>query len=173
MGDVGGAMQKKLEASALGTTVEQLAEKRAAQSHQEERRNREAISHTMAPYVAAKAVRSILLTTETAHNLPVSERLEIVTAEVVVGMNIFKDIFAGARNVVGGRSGVVQTALKDIRVQVLDELKQEAANIGANAVVGVSLNYQEIGATGSTMLFVVASGTAVSLRTDSAAGVVS
>ncbi len=158
-----------LEASALGTTVDQLSENRAVQRQKAEEQKKDEIARAMAPYVsanaAASAVSNILLTTETAHDLPVAERLEIVTAEVVAGMNIFKDFFAGVRNVVGGRSGVIQNALRDIRIKVLEELKQEAANVGANAVVGVNLDYQEIGATGSTMLFVVASGTAVTLKT--------
>jgi len=70
-------------------------------------------------------------------------------------------MFAGIRNLVGGRSGVVQDALRDIRVQVIDELKMEADRYGANAVVAIDLDYQEIGATGLTMLMLVASGTAV------------
>ncbi|MEX0970125.1 MAG: YbjQ family protein [Paracoccaceae bacterium] len=107
--------------------------------------------------------RGIVLTTETAHNLCVEKRLEIISAEVVVGMNVFKDIFAGVRNFTGGRSKTIQKALKDIRIQALDELKREAFSIQADAVVGVSLNYQEIGATGSTMLILVATGTGVKL----------
>lgn len=107
--------------------------------------------------------RGIVLTTETAHNLCVQQRLEIISAEVVVGMNVFKDMLAGVRNFTGGRSKTIQKALKDIRVQALDELKREAFDVQADAVVGVSLNYQEIGATGSTMLILVATGTAVKL----------
>ena len=88
----------------------------------------------------------------------------IVTAEIVVGMNIFKDMLTGVRNIVGGRTGNVQNALKEMRETVLEELKNEAAVLGANAVVAVDLNYQEIGATGSTMLMLVASGTAVRIE---------
>jgi uncharacterized protein YbjQ (UPF0145 family) len=110
--------------------------------------------------------RNIFLTTETSHDLAVEKRLEIISSEVVVGMNIFKDLFAGVRNITGGRSDTIQKALKDIRVQALDELKREAFNVEADAVIGVSLNYQEIGATGSTMLILVATGTAIKLSTD-------
>lgn len=110
--------------------------------------------------------KNITLTTEATHDLRISKRVEIISSEVVVGMNIFKDFFAGVRNVVGGRSQTIQTALRDIRIQALDELKREAFRVGADAVVGVNLSYQEIGATGSTMLFVVATGTGVRLDTE-------
>lgn len=111
-----------------------------------------------------KIAQAVLVTTETySPDLTIIERKGIVTAEVVVGMNVFKDLFAGIRNIVGGRSGVVQDALRDIRQQVINELKVEAARSGANAVIAVDLDYQEIGATGSTMLMLVASGTAVVL----------
>ena len=106
----------------------------------------------------------MILTTESSHNLNVEARFGIVTAEIVVGMNIFKDMLTGVRNIVGGRTGNVQNALKEMRETVLEELKNEAAVLGANAVVAVDLNYQEIGATGSTMLMLVASGTAVRIE---------
>jgi len=108
----------------------------------------------------------MILTTETAHNLAVNKRLGIVSAEVVVGMNIFKDMLTGVRNIVGGRTGNVQNALRDMRRQALSELKQEATQLGADAVVGIDLDYNEIGATGSTMLMLVVNGTAVTLQTD-------
>ena len=105
----------------------------------------------------------IILTTETSADLKIQERTGIISTEVVVGMNLFKDLFTGVRNVVGGRSNTVQSALREIRIKALDELKREAFDVEADAVVGVSLNYQEIGATGSTMLMLVATGTAVKL----------
>lgn len=111
----------------------------------------------------SEARKNMILTTDPNHQLPVCEHIDIVTTEVVVGMNIFKDILTGVRNIVGGRTGNVQTALRDIRQQALRELRSEAARLGADAVVGVDLNYNEIGATGSTMLMLVASGTAVKL----------
>ncbi len=107
--------------------------------------------------------RNVILTTDPAHNLPVSKHIEVVSAEVVVGMNILKDFLTGVRNIVGGRTGNVQKALRDIRIQALSELRLEAAELGADAVVGVTLAYNEIGATGSTMLMLVATGTAVQL----------
>ncbi|WP_323036211.1 YbjQ family protein [Pararhodobacter sp.] len=106
----------------------------------------------------------ILLTTETAHDLPVVERLEILTSEVVIGLHLFKDIASSFRDVFGGRSKAMQTGLRDARKMALYELRREAAAVGADAVVGVHLNYSEISGGGKSMLFLVASGTAVRLR---------
>lgn len=105
-------------------------------------------------------IDAILLTTETAPNLPITERIEIVTAECAFGMNIFKDLFAGVRDIVGGRSEAVQKTMRDARRTALYELKREAHAVGANAVVGVDLDYVELSAAGS-MVMLVASGTAV------------
>lgn len=114
------------------------------------------------------SAEAMILTTETAHDLPVSRRLGIVTAETVLGMNAFKDMFADMRGTFGGRSETLQKGLRDARDICLEELKLEAATLGADAVVGVDLDYNEIGATGSTMLMLVASGTAVKLETNNA-----
>lgn len=105
-------------------------------------------------------VSSILLTTETAPNLKITKRIEIITAEVAFGMNIFKDLFTEVRNVVGGRSKAVQNTLRDARRAALNELKKEAHEVGANAVVGIDLNYVALSA-GAPMVMLVASGTAV------------
>ena len=88
------------------------------------------------------------------------KRQEIVTAECAFGMNIFKDLFAGVRDVVGGRSKAVQETMRDARKTALYELKTEAHLVGANAVVGVDLDYVELSKSGS-MVMLVASGTAV------------
>jgi uncharacterized protein YbjQ (UPF0145 family) len=106
-------------------------------------------------------IDQIVLTTETASNLPITKRIEIVTAECAYGMNIFKDLFSGVRNIVGGRSEAVQSTMRDARKTVLSELKREAHAVGANAVVGVDLDYVELAGSGSSMLMLVASGTAV------------
>jgi len=105
-------------------------------------------------------VNKILLTTETAPNLNITKRIEIVTAECAFGMNMFKDLFAGVRNIVGGRSEAVQRTMRDSRRTALYELKKEAYEVGANAVVGVDLDYVELSSNGS-MVMLVASGTAV------------
>ena len=105
-------------------------------------------------------IEAILLTTETAPNLNITRRIEIVTAECAFGMNMFKDLFAGVRNIVGGRSEAVQKTMRDSRKTALYELKKEAHAVGANAVVGVDLDYVELSGAGN-MVMLVASGTAV------------
>lgn len=112
---------------------------------------------------AKKAIEAIMLTTETyPEGLKIVERIEVVTAECAFGMNIFKDLFAGVRDIVGGRSEAVQKTLRDSRRTALYELKKEAYEVGANAVVGVDLDYVELSSAGS-MVLLVASGTAVKL----------
>jgi len=108
----------------------------------------------------SSAIEAVILTTETAPNLNITKRIEIVTAEVAFGMNIFKDLFAGIRDIVGGRSEAVQATMRDSRRTALYELKKEAHAVGANAVVGVDLDYVELSGAGS-MVMLVASGTAV------------
>lgn len=105
-------------------------------------------------------IEAVILTTETAPDLHIKERIEIVTAECAFGMNIFKDLFAGVRDVVGGRSEAVQKTMRDARRTALYELKLEAHAVGANAVIGVGLDYVELSAAGS-MVMLVASGTAI------------
>jgi uncharacterized protein YbjQ (UPF0145 family) len=105
-------------------------------------------------------IEAIVLTTETAPNLNITKRIEIVTAECAFGMNIFKDLFAGVRDIVGGRSEAVQKTMRDSRKTALYELKKEAYEVGANAVVGVDLDYVELSSARS-MVMLVASGTAV------------
>lgn len=113
----------------------------------------------------SKAASAIILTTESSLGLHVAERLEIITAECVLGMNIFKDIGSSLRDLVGGRNEAYQKVLKDARKTVLQELRHEALQIGADAVVAVDLDYSEISGGGKSMLFLVASGTAVRLGT--------
>jgi len=114
--------------------------------------------------LTGKQLNEIMLTTETAPNIEIEKRIEIITAECVFGMNIFKDVFAGVRDVVGGRSKVTQDILRDSRKTVLNELRKEAYAVGANAVVAVDLDYSEFSGGGKSMLFVVASGTAVKVK---------
>jgi uncharacterized protein YbjQ (UPF0145 family) len=109
-----------------------------------------------------KSTRQIILTT--APNLEgyrVVETLEIVTSECVFGMNMFRDIFAAFTDTFGGRSEASQKVLRDARKTCLLELKKEAAQIGADAVIAVDLDYNEFSGGGKSMLFLVASGTAV------------
>ena len=108
-------------------------------------------------------VEAVTLTTEAyPEGLKIAERIEVVTAECAFGMNVFKDLFAGVRDIVGGRSEAVQKTLRDSRRVALYELKKEAFHVGADAVVGVDLDYVELVAAGN-MVLLVASGTAVKL----------
>ncbi|WP_217810049.1 YbjQ family protein [Salibaculum griseiflavum] len=109
-------------------------------------------------------IDAVTLTTETyPEGLKITKRIEVVTAECAFGMNIFKDLFAGVRDIVGGRSEAVQKTLRDSRRVALYELKREAYEVGANAVVGVDLDYVELVAAGN-MVLLVASGTAVRIE---------
>jgi uncharacterized protein YbjQ (UPF0145 family) len=86
--------------------------------------------------------------------------LGVVAGEAIMGANVFKDLFAGVRDIVGGRSGTYERELQRAREIALDELEQRARALGANAVVGVDLDYEVLG-QGNSMLMVSASGTAV------------
>ena len=104
----------------------------------------------------------LMSTTSVIEGRPVRDYLGVVTGEVIVGANIFKDFFAGIRDVVGGRSGVYEKTLSSARKTALEELAAEARTLGADAVIGIDLDYEVIGSGGS-MLMVSASGTAVKL----------
>jgi uncharacterized protein YbjQ (UPF0145 family) len=84
----------------------------------------------------------------------------LVTGEAILGANIFKDLFAGIRDIVGGRSATYERELRSARDIAVTELRQAAAELGANAVVGVDIDYETVGGSGS-MLMVSVSGTAV------------
>ncbi len=110
------------------------------------------------PWKDARGI--IVTTTPTIEGHPIQDYCGIVTGEVIVGANIFRDLFASVRDIVGGRSGSYERILADARKQAIEELQAEAAALGGNAVVGIDLDYEVIGANGS-MLMVSASGTAV------------
>ena len=104
----------------------------------------------------------IITTTPTLEGRPVREYLGIATGEVIVGANIFKDLFAGIRDIVGGRAGAYESTLRSARQQAFAELEEDARRMGADAVVGVDIDYEVVGQGGS-MLMVSVSGTAVRL----------
>tara|TARA_B100001059_G_C17789309_1_gene559128 strand:- start:227 stop:1255 length:1029 start_codon:yes stop_codon:yes gene_type:complete len=113
-------------------------------------------------YKIIRTPNEVILTTETASNLKVAKRLDVITAECAYGMNIFKDIFATLSDTFGGRNKSIQNTLRDARKTALAELRKEAFSLGANAVIGIDLDYSEISGGGkSGMLFIVVSGTAV------------
>lgn len=103
----------------------------------------------------------IISTTPTIEGRAVNEYLGVVTGEAIMGANIFKDLFAGVRDIVGGRSAAYEDELRKARRIALDELGEEAQRLGADAVVGVDLDYETVGQ--GSMLMVTASGTAVRL----------
>jgi uncharacterized protein YbjQ (UPF0145 family) len=102
----------------------------------------------------------IITTTPSVENRPVRDYLGVVTGEVIIGANIFRDLFAGIRDIVGGRAGAYENVLRDARHEAFRELEEEAASRGADAVIGVDIDYEVVGANGS-MLMVSVSGTAV------------
>ena len=102
----------------------------------------------------------IVSSTPTLEGHPIQEYRGIVVGEVIVGANLFRDLFANIRDIVGGRSGSYERILKQARDEAIEELQAEAAARGCNAVVGIDLDYEVVGDTGS-MLMVSASGTAV------------
>jgi uncharacterized protein YbjQ (UPF0145 family) len=104
----------------------------------------------------------IITTTHAIDGRPVRDYLGIVTGEAILGANIFKDLFAGIRDIVGGRSGAYEDELRKARTIALEELGIAASQLGAEAVIGVDLDYETVGQGGS-MLMVTASGTAVRL----------
>lgn len=105
----------------------------------------------------------IITTTPSVEGKQIQSYLGIVAGEAILGANIFKDIFAGIRDIVGGRSAAYERELVRARSVALQELEHNAAALGANAIVGVDLDYEVIGKGGS-MLMVSASGTAVKLQ---------
>ncbi len=105
----------------------------------------------------------ILTTTPQVEGRNVDQYLGIVTGEAIVGANAFRDFFAGIRDIVGGRAGGYEKALRGAREIAFDELEAEAKRLGAHAVIGIDLDYETVGQSGG-MLMVTVSGTAVSLR---------
>jgi uncharacterized protein YbjQ (UPF0145 family) len=105
----------------------------------------------------------LLTTTNNIEGRKVKQYIGIVTGEVLLGANLFKDFFASIRDIVGGRSGSYERVLKEAKDNALQELTDKARSVGANAIIGVDLDYETLGANGS-MLMVSASGTAVILE---------
>jgi len=107
----------------------------------------------------------VLTTAFSVNNRTIAKEIEIVSAECVYGMHIFKDFFGGVRDIFGGRSKAIQDTLRDARKTAMAELRREALMVGGDAVIGVDLDYQEITGGGKGgMIMLVASGTAVKLK---------
>lgn len=107
----------------------------------------------------------LIVTTPTVPGHEVVEALGIVSGEAILGANIFKDLFAGIRDIVGGRSAAYEQELRRAKEIAIQEMENEAASLGANAIVGVDLDYEtlQVG-QGGGMLMVSANGTAVRFR---------
>jgi uncharacterized protein YbjQ (UPF0145 family) len=101
-----------------------------------------------------------MTTTNKLDHKEVTKYLGIVTGEAILGANIFKDFFAGIRDIVGGRSGAYEKELQSARKIAFEEMEMKANSVGANAIVGIDIDYETIGANGS-MLMVTVCGTAV------------
>ncbi len=102
----------------------------------------------------------ILTTTNGVDGKTANQYLGIVTGETIIGANIFKDFFASIRDIVGGRSGSYERVLREAKDTAIKEMQDEAARLGADAIIGIDLDYETVGANGG-MLMVTASGTAV------------
>lgn len=103
----------------------------------------------------------LVVTTNTVEGKRVTKYYGLVSGEAIMGANIFKDFMAGIRDIVGGRSAAYEKELRAAKDIALNEMLDQAKAVGANAVIGVDLDYETIGNAGSNMLMVSATGTAV------------
>ncbi len=101
----------------------------------------------------------LITTTPSLDGKHITRYLGLVSGEAILGANIFRDLFAGIRDIVGGRSAAYESELRKAKEIALREMQEQATALGANAVVGVDLDYETVG--NGTMLMVSASGTAV------------
>lgn len=107
----------------------------------------------------------LIVTTPSVEGHSVVRYLGLVTGDAILGANIFRDLFAGIRDIVGGRSAAYERELREAKRIALDEMAEQARGLGANAVVGVDLDFETISmGSGGGMLMVSASGTAVALE---------
>lgn len=102
----------------------------------------------------------ILSTTPTIEGHQILEYKGIITGETIIGANFIKDFFAGIRDIIGGRSNSYEKVLRKAKDTAMAEMEERAAEVGANAIVGVDIDYETVGQNGS-MLMVAVSGTAV------------
>jgi uncharacterized protein YbjQ (UPF0145 family) len=105
----------------------------------------------------------LITTTNTIEGKRIVEYYGLVSGETIIGANLVKDLFANITDIVGGRSGVYERALREAKDTALNEMSQEAMRMGANAIIGVDLDYETLGSGGS-MLMVTACGTAVRIE---------
>ena len=103
----------------------------------------------------------LLTTTNIVEGKRVTRYFGIVSGETIIGANVFRDIFASIRDIVGGRSGSYEKVLREAKDTALRDMQEQAQNMGANAVIGVDLDYETVN---GSMLMVTASGTAVTVE---------
>lgn len=106
----------------------------------------------------------LVVTTPSIEGKKISKYIGIVSGEAILGANIFKDFFAGIRDIVGGRSAAYEKELRSAKDIAIQEMADQAQRLGGNAVLAVDLDYETIGGGGGNMLMVTASGTAVVLE---------
>jgi uncharacterized protein YbjQ (UPF0145 family) len=102
----------------------------------------------------------LMTTTSVLEGRPVSRYIGVVTGEAIIGANVFRDMFAAVRDIVGGRSATYEKALAEARTVALSEMEKRAVELGANGVIGIDLDYEVLGQANG-MLMVSCSGTAV------------
>jgi len=106
----------------------------------------------------------LITTTPNIEGKKITAYKGLVSGEAILGANLFKDLFASITDVIGGRSGAYEKELRKAKDIALEEMKQEARKLGANAVIAIDLDYETIGSGGGNMLMVSASGTAVTFE---------
>ena len=106
----------------------------------------------------------IVTTTDEVEGREIVQYCGIVSGEAVMGTNVFRDFFAGITDLVGGRSGTYESELRKAKDFAIAQMVEDAGNLGADAVVGVDLDYEHLGGGNRSMLMVTANGTAVRLR---------
>ncbi|HEX6860200.1 MAG TPA: YbjQ family protein [Caulobacteraceae bacterium] len=111
----------------------------------------------------------ITATTPTLADRPIERTLGVVSGEAIIGAHIFRDIFAGITNIIGGRAGGYEKALRQARDVAIGDMMEEARSMGADAIVGVDLDYETLGVDNG-MMMVTASGTAVKLGSGGQSG---
>lgn len=105
----------------------------------------------------------LVTTTSNIEGKHITKYIGLVNGEAIIGANVVKDFFAGIRDVVGGRSGAYEQGLREAKSIAIKEMIDQATRLGANAIIGVDLDYEAIGGNGS-MLMVSANGTAVTIE---------
>ena len=103
----------------------------------------------------------IVTTTQNIEGKAITKYLGVIAGEAIMGVNVFKDIFAGVRDIIGGRSGAYEQELEKARAAAMEDITAKARELGAEAIVGVDIDYEVLGGGSGNMLMVSISGTAV------------